>query len=127
MIDKSGKEVVAPAYYQIGNFSDGLAWVQSKQGGNFGYIDANGKLVIDTTLNYVGVHSFSDGLAIVENRVVNPENGEEHILFGYIDKTGKEIIPLKYISAEDFRNGKAKVENNQYTELYIDKNGNVVK
>lgn len=127
LIDKLGKEVIAPAYYDVGKFSEGLAWVQSKQGGNFGYIDANGKLVIDTTLNYVVVHSFSEGLAIVENRFVNPENGEEHTLFGYIDKTGKEIIPLKYILAEDFRNGKAKVAIDQYTELYIDKNGNVVK
>ncbi|WP_026762905.1 WG repeat-containing protein [Sediminibacterium salmoneum] len=48
--------------------------------------------------------------------------------WGFVDKTGKEVIALKYDSAENFKNGKAKVYSKQYaTELYIDKTGQLAK
>lgn len=46
--------------------------------------------------------------------------------WGYIEKTGKEIIPLKYSYAYSFKNGVAKVELNDKT-IYISKSGNVLK
>ncbi|HLP11373.1 MAG TPA: WG repeat-containing protein [Flavobacteriales bacterium] len=132
IVDSLGNEVVAPAYAQIGIFSETLAWVRSKKGGKFGYMDTKGKLMIDTTLNYVSVQNFSDGLAIVQGSGMVDELGNEHVFYGYLDKTGKEVIPLQYISAEDFKNGKAKVQlfvldemNVEHiTEMYIDKKGN---
>jgi len=46
--------------------------------------------------------------------------------WGYIDKTGKQVIQLKYDYAEDFKNGKAKVKLDG-EEFYIDKKGKKVK
>ena len=55
---------------------------------------------------------FSEGLAAVKL------NGK----YGFIDKTGKEIIPLKYDFANCFSEGLALVRlNNKW--FYIDKNG----
>ncbi len=135
LIDQSGKEVILPAYFDVGIFSEGLAWVQPEQGGHFAYVDIKAKLVIDTILNYASVHNFSDGLAMVEKSGFTDVNGNSYSLFGYIDKTGKEVIPLKYTSAEDFKNGKAKVRllvvegksGEPPIEMYIGKNGEEVK
>lgn len=135
LIDQSGKEVILPAYFDVGTFCEGLAWMQPEQGGHFGYIDLKGRLVIDTILDYAGVHHFSDGLAMVERNGFIDVNGNSYSLFGYIDKTGKEAIPLKYTSAQDFKNGKAKVRllmkegksEGHSIEMYIGKNGEEVK
>jgi len=136
LIDISGREVISPTYYEIETFSEGLASVQLKQGGDFGYIDTNGKLVIDTILSYESVGRFSEGLAIVKGAsIIADLEGNRQTLYGYIDKTGKEIIPLKYTLADDFKNGKAKVKltvissnyEEKSTEFYIDKNGSEIK
>ena len=49
--------------------------------------------------------------------------------YGYMDKTGKEVIPCIYGGAWDFHEGIAKVcENEQYSSKYgfIDKSGNMI-
>ena len=61
---------------------------------------------------YDDADEFSEGLASVE------KDGKE----GYIDKTGRIVIPLEYDKAYSFRNGKAKVVKNGI-EGFIDKNG----
>ena len=58
---------------------------------------------------------FSEGLVGVKSRG----------LWGYIDKTGKEIIPLKYDNAGDFSEGLACVQID-YRYGFIDKEGNEV-
>ena len=61
---------------------------------------------------------FSEGLAAVENA-----DG----LYGFIDKTGKEVIPCQYYHAEGFSDGLAVVTDCvNFHEGYIDRNGNVV-
>ena len=48
---------------------------------------------------------------------------EEDGKWGYVDKEGKEIVPLVYEDAEDYKDGKARVKTNgEY--FYIDYNGN---
>jgi len=137
LIDISGREVISPDYFDIGYFSDGLAWVQKEKDGNFGFIDTNGKIVIDTVLSYESVGNFSEGIASVRSSSIflNVQQGVLLPLYGYINKTGKEIIPIKYTSVEDFKNGKAKVkltvissnDEEKSTEFYIDKNGSEIK
>ena len=46
--------------------------------------------------------------------------------WGFVDKTGKEIVPPKYDLALDFEGGVAEVEFNGEW-IKIDKQGNVVK
>lgn len=43
---------------------------------------------------------------------------------GYIDKTGKEVIKLKYVTAYDFSDGLALVKKGKF--LVINKKGKVI-
>lgn len=102
-----------------------------------GYIDKTGKKVIPFI--YQGASDFSEGLAAVKfdgrNQISYVLDGDEIAVvkhedmndkWGYIDKTGKVIIPFQYLEANPFSNGKARVNlNGQW--LYIDKSGNVVE
>ena len=66
----------------------------------YGYIDTNGKVVIDF-YPYTEVLSFSEGLAVV--------NAGKNVLgegkYGYIDKTGKVVVPLEYDLLLSFNGG----------------------
>ena len=71
---------------------------------------------------YYEITLFHEGLARVR----------KNNLYGYIDKTGKEIIPCQYDNAELFSEGLARVEKRKYcgyidkTYGYIDKTGKEV-
>ena len=45
--------------------------------------------------------------------------------YGYIYKTGREVIPLIYSNANDFINGEARVSTDR--DFYIDKAGKEIK
>lgn len=47
--------------------------------------------------------------------------------YGFVDKTGELVIPCIWESAYDFKDGRAKVYNDQYKEMYIDKTGRIIK
>jgi len=63
---------------------------------------------------YKKIGDFSEGLAPVQN--------QKH-LWGYIDKTGKEVISCRFDSAECFSEGLAAVKNQEGLWGYIDKMG----
>lgn len=76
-------------------------------------IDINGTIL---TRKYKYIGYFCEGLACVRGENDN---------YGYIDKTGKEVIPCLFNSADDFQEGLAGVVmDGKYG--YIDKNGSVV-
>jgi hypothetical protein len=68
---------------------------------------------MNTIIEYDEVYPFSEELTRVR---LNDK-------WGFIDETGKEIIPCKYDDARSFSHGCAcvKIEGN---EIYIDKQGN---
>lgn len=125
-IDKNGKEVIPANFAYAGNFSDGLAWVFPLDG-PAGYIDCTGKMVLEFPKN-VDCYDFSEGLArvatyplwgFVDDKgkvVVQPQftgvdnfdaNGLAKVWkhtnwFGYIDRTGKTIVPAELVEALDF-------------------------
>jgi hypothetical protein len=71
---------------------------------------------IKTQYYYDYVGELKDGMAVVRN------NGK----YGFIDKTGKEIVPPIYDFASDFKNGESKVKyKNQYRT--INSEGKVVE
>jgi hypothetical protein len=86
--------------------------------GKYGFIDETGKEVIPC--KYDDAYSFSEGLALVNvggTREISEleYDSNTYILFyggkyGFIDKTGAEIIPLKYDHADNFSDGLARVE-----------------
>ncbi|HMS41770.1 MAG TPA: WG repeat-containing protein [Pyrinomonadaceae bacterium] len=103
-------------------FSEGVANVNPPAGKAY-FIDKNGNKVISTNYDWAG--SFSEGLACVRKKTDSIDR------YGYIDKTGKEIIPLIYISCSNFKDGQAKVNLNRHAtydenNLFIDHNGNEI-
>ena len=116
-IDKNDKIVIKPAYFQLGQFSEGMA-AYMNEAGLWGFIDRAGKIAI--TAKYAGVKIFSEDLCAIKTPKSNTwgfidktgsivikeqfDNVERFIdgmamvssegKVGYIDKTGKYVIPL---------------------------------
>ena len=135
-IDKTGKVVIAFNYDDAKDFSEGLAAV--KLNGKWGFIDKTDKVVIP--FKYKDANQFSEGLAPV--RFIDKNDWKKLVastvlftplvyssillvgVWGYIDKTDKVIIPFKYVVAEPFSEGRAKVAKLNFKRGTIDKQGN---
>jgi WG containing repeat len=101
VINRKGEVVVPPAYDQLENYSDGLACAQMDAGGGnyqVSFIDVDGKVAIPYKASN-NAQDFHDGL------VQFTEAGK----MGYMDTTGKIIIPAKFDEADSFENGYARV------------------
>lgn len=88
-----------------GRFSEGL--MPSCKDGKWGFKDSSNKWIIEPKYTIVG--NFENGLARVQLTKPNPYTDCEWIseeepsgLWGYIDKSGKEVIPLKFKAASNF-------------------------
>ena len=66
--------------------------------------------------------NFDDAFSFTENLAKVKLNNK----WGFIDKTGKTIIPFEYEQAISFQNGKARVKKNGKW-FWIDKTGKCVK
>lgn len=146
-IDRNGKEII-PLKYDFANpFSEGLARVN--EFGKEGFINTEGKVIIP--LKYDSVKPFGEGLALVGSgnnpyHFIDKEGNTVFSLpdslsggvfneglamvtngyrYGYIDKTGKIIIPLDYEFTIQFSEGLAAVKKNKKWG-FIDKNGHTV-
>jgi len=133
-IDETGnvKFMLPEEVYTIFAFSEGLA-VAGKRvpntNGRWGFIDETGKYVIDA--KFVMVKRFSEGLAAV----VFKENENSYQTVGYIDQSGRVVIPPQFsgeggsVSDLAFSEGLAAVrvyKDKVYKWGYIDKSGKVV-
>jgi hypothetical protein len=144
-IDKKGTWIVSPQYDEAGSFRETLACV--KLGGGYGYIDRKGTVVISPTFRQA--KSFSEGLAAVDirrpekrsrgifsfRRTIYETVGQEKSYrgqWGYIDRSGKRVIPARFDYADDFHEGRASVVMDAGTPQggvrygYIDKMGNYI-
>ena len=122
-INKKGEWVIEPQFDMSLGFHEGVATVKEKNDDgstSFGIIDKTGKKIV-RHLNYNFVGIFREGLAAFETR---------DFTWGYIDQSGKEVIPARYASPKFFINGLARVETGSlFTKLkiaYINKKGQVV-
>lgn len=140
-LTKSDKYIYHNGLYSYlagpGKFSEDL--MPSCKDGKWGFKDINDKWIIEPKYTIVG--NFENGLARVQVTSPNPYTDCELIsedepfgLWGFIDKTGKEVIPLKFRAASNFsKNGLALVDetfqaktfnrSNQYTSYYINREG----
>src|SRR3989339_68982 len=123
-IDKTGRFVEKPddKLNPPDEFSEGLTIPERFKGEELRYIDPSGKTIISDPSFQCGF-PFSEGLAAV--RV------HENFKYGYIDQTGKFIIPPQFDGADSFTNGIAKVEigswmKKEYRFGYIDKTGKYI-
>lgn len=109
------KDISSGCYSQLGDFHEGLATLQriSKSGRReCSVINKKGDVIVQEGIyDYIGW--FSEGLAVVQ----------KDLSYGYINKNGTVVIPLKYDYASSFSEGLAIIKfNNNWG--YIDKEGN---
>lgn len=112
-IDRTGKFVPAPSltHYATGEPGELIPFTKD---GMAGYIDADGRVVIEPKFQYGS--AFSDGLACV------CQEG----LYGYIDKRGTWVIPARFKYPTDFSEGLAGVPLGDKSWGFIDRTGKVV-
>lgn len=129
-IDKRGVMVIEAQFDAAGPFSEGLAQIQL--GNKMGYVDSRGRIAIeprfqldtwqedpDEKIEMTG--KFVGGLACVRF-VVGPEaNGG----WGYIDRTGRFVIPPRYEDADMFAEDLAPVKMKGKWG-FVDRKGNLV-
>ncbi len=79
-----------------------------KKGANWSFIDATAHTLIDFRSDLV-VMSNSDGdyPIFVNDRCLIKKQVDGLYMYGFIDKSGKEVIPPQFLLATSFRDGKA--------------------
>ena len=121
-IDAEGNLVIDCIYDNAYTFAEGLAVVE-KDGKDL-LIDASGKTFLNLSEHQLAAYGFSEGLCAVSSKA-----DESWGLTGYIDKNGELVVPMRYMSVFDFRNGIVVVQ-----EYYdgkgctgaVDENGNII-
>lgn len=130
-IDKTGKMVIPPKFISAYAFSEGLASVAERNPAGDrigGFIDKTGRYVIGPhDLRYRSYFGscFSEGLA----RVYEADSTLQGKYFGFIDRTGKIVIPARFDYVEDFSEGLASVVMGFPPKRqcgYVDRTGKVV-
>jgi len=129
--DRTGRKISPPLDYgpKSYSFSEGLVPVASK--GKWGFMDRSGKLVIPA--EFEDAQNFSEGLAPVKVKGEliwcpgdNSGNRSGYTMkYGFIDKTGKLVIPAQFESAEPFSEGLAAIHTCDQS-FFIDKTGKTV-
>ncbi|WP_419213706.1 WG repeat-containing protein [Maribacter sp. X9] len=102
-INKEGGFIIPPKYEIASIFQEGLAIVRTNFYSGSGYIDKQGNPI--TKEQYCKTELFNNGIAKVslncKSEVIGNPDG--HAIYsslnGFIDKTGKEIIPVIYDQA----------------------------
>lgn len=88
-INRNGMEVIPCRYDVVGECSEGLVAVcnRTKKTNHYMILNTQGEVVVDfADTNLEGLSDFKEGLCGIK------KNGN----WGFIDRTGKEVIPCKY-------------------------------
>jgi hypothetical protein len=123
-IDQNGSVVIPPRFISATTFREGLAKVRGEMGAAF--IDKEGHLVIQErpgfhfSTNQVG--GFSDGRAMF---LTTPEWTDESLV-GFMDRTGKVVIPPQFNHVCQFSEGLAAVGLPDRKLGFIDLSGKLV-
>lgn len=117
VIDTDNNIVIPFNYQHVGPFIDGIALTVNYE--KYNYIDINNNIIIPHIKDCFWAGDFSDGLAPISIR------GKT----GFIDKTGKFVIPPTYCFDTPYFVGgiaQAFLTPESYYTNYIDKQGNVL-
>ncbi|HBK98560.1 MAG TPA: hypothetical protein DD001_15185 [Microcoleaceae bacterium UBA10368] len=125
-IDKKGKYAIQPQFDYATRFNLGLALVEIRNDktaiNKYGLIDKTGKYRLKPSFDYIQdpdsqgisalVAEFKEGLmrvGVVDESCPKKNDTSDYVKkkFGFIDRTGKIVIPLKFESVGDFYNGRA--------------------
>ena len=111
--------IIIPAIYDLATeFCNGVAHVGDRDLNTYACIDETGKILYKEPSYGALNNSFVEGLAVVED--------EETYLKGFIDKTGKRVIPCKYTEIGFFSEGVSYVKEINGDSYYIDATGKKV-
>ena len=116
-MDAAGTWVVPPKFRRAGPFCEGRAAVQVV-GNRWFYIDRNGNQIGDT---WDGAEAFTEGRGMV-----SVFKGGDTWLHGFVDATGRLVIPARFPAARLFSEGRAAVRVDSDKWGYIDRDGTVV-
>lgn len=124
LIDSNGTPLLPSTFDSITVCTEGLALALDKEDENYKikgiFSESDHQFNQINGSFYTGVYSFfSEGYLPVANPTTK--------LFGYIDTTGKVVIPFKFHQARPFIKGLASVEPKERKTMYIDKSGKALK
>lgn len=122
LIDKKGVTLLPYAVDSITDCFGGYSLALEKTGDKYKIKGFFGK----STLQYIPVSgSYYTGTYSYFSEGYVPVADTKTMLFGYLDATGREVIPFKYSQARPFIRGLASVEpaKTKRQTIYIDKNG----
>ena len=131
-VNAAGDVVIPPKYPWAEAFHDGLAWVQMKghaleADARWGVIDTTGRTVIRPTYTQMTsdngeMEAFHNGLAMVQS-LGKSDMG----LYGYVDRTGRMVIPPRFTLASPFSEGIAAATESGFRGVqqwgFIDRSG----
>lgn len=121
--DKNGSVIIEPVYLSVTHCTEEIfiSDSTSRKGGGFWFVYTyqdgidkagcfNEKGTPLTPVKYNGINCFNDGMARVglDNK------------YGFIDTTGKEVVPLKYDEASSFYRERASIALNKGKRTVID-------
>lgn len=121
IIDRNGRFVVQPIYSTIYPFSEGFAFVYEDNKG-YKVINETGKILSDKAYAFTYIGDFHEHRVVFQEFVDRRE-----FLYGYLDSSGKIVIPAQYKYAHDFHDDKAIVGLKNGTSALIGKNGERLK
>jgi hypothetical protein len=113
---------LSPQALVIYDFSEGLAAAVDDSYG-IGYVDRHGRFVIPPQQRLAMAYGFYDGMA----EVTIPDGPEKEGRYksGFIDTSGRQVIPFQYDRARGFSEGFAEVQLNDRWN-FIDKSGRLL-
>jgi len=124
ILNSSGKVIEDFRFILINNPSCGRLLIKvplPDEGMGWGFIDENNANIYWLDKPYSDVRSFSENRAVVHRFY-----GYDRKMYGFIDVNLKEIIPLKFHGASNFKSGLASVSNEKLLDGFIDLQGNLV-
>jgi hypothetical protein len=132
-VDRKGDVVIQPQFGMPLQFSEGLVegYGEKNKVMNIplGYMNKTGKYIVrldEPGFEIEVLLGFSDGLARVSMRPKHADGSVGPGKYGYIDHSGKWVIPRSFVAADDFHEGRAAVMGKDGTWGYIDKAGEFV-
>jgi hypothetical protein len=119
----TGLQVLSPELADFRPSSEPLTMVIQKNG-KAALADKDGKIVLKTNYDWIG--KFHDGLALVKIEGDEEYGGSRPNSWGYIDKKGKVVIPVRFRDAYPFSEGLAPFRGANEMFGYINPEGKVV-
>lgn len=130
-VDYQGNLIFPPIELaDVLGYSEGYFRVNIKFNDNpkWAIIDLNGNLTVIDKINYL--FDFINGRALAVKKLKSSgkeEDKSEQFLFGYINRSGKLVIPMIYEDATEFSEGLAFVKNKDFRGFIDTNNKPVIK